>query len=192
MRWLLAIGLAQSVIFGQSISWGVRGGLPLTDAFAAAKQGQFGFEAIQNRYTLGPTLEVRLPFRLAVSFDILFKKLEYDRTESGVTRNVSTTQVEFPLLVKYRFGDGNLRPYLGAGPTFNRISGLRTGDPVEFVKRSAAGIAFAAGFEVKAALLRIAPEFRVTHRGSENFRHPVNALLKSRLSQVDFLIGVTF
>ncbi|MBM3814828.1 MAG: PorT family protein [Acidimicrobiia bacterium] len=189
---ILVLALAAPCLFGQAISWGVRAGVPITDAFATARSATRGFDQIPNRYTIGPTLEVRLPFRLGVSFDILYKKLEYDRTDAGVTRNVSVTQLEFPLLFKYRFGDGAVRPWLGAGPTFNRISGLSVRDPIEFVKRSSGGIAFGAGVELKALLVRINPELRVTHRGSENFSDPVGALLKSRVNQAEFLIGLTF
>jgi hypothetical protein len=51
---------------------------------------------------------------------------------------------------------------------------------------------FGGGLEVKLGILRITPEFRYTRWGSENFRDPVAALLRSNKNQGDFILGVTF
>jgi opacity protein-like surface antigen len=192
MRFLALFLITLSCAWGQALSWGVRGGVPITDAFDVARAGASTFRQVPKRYTAGPTLELRLPLGLGVSFDVLYKKLEYERTEAGVSQTVSATQWEFPLLFKYRFGAGGARPYLGAGPTFNRISGLSLRRPTEFINRSAGGIAFAAGFDLKAAILHVMPELRITRRGSQNFTDPLGALFKSRLNQAEFLIGITF
>ncbi len=192
-KWLVLLLGASHCLWGQSISWGLRAGTPLNDAYQIATSGSpIGFRSIPKHFTIGPTLEVRLPLKLAVSIDALYRKLEYQSTAGSVTTNRSSSQWEFPLLLKYRFGDGKVRPFVAAGPTFNRITGLAIDNPVEFVKNSAAGIVFAGGVELKAPVIRITPELRFTHWGSENFSHPVNALLKSNLNQAVFLVGITF
>ncbi|MBK5294317.1 MAG: PorT family protein [Acidobacteriia bacterium] len=192
LKWIILLSGFSHCLWGQALSWGLRAGTPLNDAFEVARSGTIGFQSIPKHFTIGPTLEVHLPFKLAVSIDALYRKLEYQSTNGSSTANQSASQWEFPLLLKYRFGDGNIRPFLAAGPTFNRITGLAVDNPVEFVKKSAAGIVFAGGIELKVPIIRITPELRFTHWGSENFSHPVNALLKSNLNQAVFLVGITF
>ena len=178
--------------FAQNISVGIRGGVPFTDAFSATKSAIGGFENVPKRYTIGPTLEIRLPFRLGISFDILYKNLAYRQATAAGTSEQSAKQFEFPLMLRYRFGAESIRPFVAGGPTFNKISAGAVRDPVQFVHSSTAGIVLGAGIEVKALLIRLTPEIRFTHRTAESFRDAVNAQLRSNLNQAEFLVGLTF
>lgn len=185
--------LAASAVFAQNISVGIRAGVPMTDAFDATVSATRGFDDIPKRFTIGPTLEVRLPLRLGVTFDILYKRLSYRQVEvDGLTFTHTSNMFEFPLMLRYRFGEGSLRPFVAGGPTFNHVSAGAVRDPVRFVKSSTAGIVLGAGVEVKALLIRITPELRYTHRGAENFVDAVGGLLKSNRQQAEFLVGLTF
>jgi hypothetical protein len=185
--------LAASVLAAQNISVGIRGGVPLTDAFDATRNAIGGFENIPKRYTIGPTFEVRLPMRLGITFDILYKRIAYEQIEvNNVVFTHTSNSWEFPIMLRYRFGEGNLRPFVAGGPTFDRISAGAVRDPVEFVKKSTAGIVLGAGVEVRALLIRVTPELRYTHRGAEHFVDAVGGLLKSNRQQAEFLVGLTF
>jgi hypothetical protein len=193
MKSLSLLVFAASILPAQNISVGIRGGVPLTDAFEATRSAVRGFENVPKRYTIGPTLEIRLPLRLGVTFDILYKRLSYEQIEvNDVVFTHTSSAWEFPIMLRYRFGDGNLRPFIAGGPTFDRISAGAVRDPVEFVKKSTTGVVLGAGVEVKALLIRVTPEFRYTHRGAEHFLDAVGGLLKSNRQQAEFLVGLTF
>jgi len=68
--------------FGQPVEFGVKGGIPLTEAF---ETGSFfliefgeGATSATRRYTIGPTVETRLPHGFGVEFDVLYKRLGFD------------------------------------------------------------------------------------------------------------------
>lgn len=54
------------------ISIGVKGGVPLNDAFNAATSGNASYFTNTKRYTIGPELDVNLPLGLAIEFDALY------------------------------------------------------------------------------------------------------------------------
>lgn len=54
-----------------------------------------------------------------------------------------------------------------------------------------AGFAIGAGLEFRTTHMRMAPEFRYTRWGWENFRDPGN-LFRSRDNQAEVLLGITF
>src|SRR5690349_18200579 len=87
-------------------SFGVKGGIPATDAFEASG----GFRQESKRYTVGPTVELGLPLRLGVEFDALYKRLGYsDTAEIFGTRSYTSFRAsswEFPLILKYHLTGG--------------------------------------------------------------------------------------
>jgi hypothetical protein len=137
---LYLLFMALPVATAQPFSFGVKGGIPLTDAFTfgSVSSGGIGVNASETyfsktkRYTVGPTIEFHLPAHLSMEFDALYKHLNYDRTDFEETpssgshgaaiRNV-LGRWEFPLLLKYRRWSNRLSPYIAAGPTLNYISG---------------------------------------------------------------------
>src|ERR1700682_3459291 len=103
---------------------------------------------------------------------------------------------------------GPVMPFVDAGASFRHSSGVRQvrhainaagqvfdttiDNATEFNKRNDVGFVFGGGVEFKLAWVRIAPEIRYARGGSENFRDPVNALLRTQRNQGDFLVGFTF
>src|SRR5262249_3651319 len=90
-------------------SVGVKGGVPLTDAV----EGSLGNRSEARRYTVGPMVEVRLPFSLGVEFNALYKRTGYSTIDGafGVTAigQVRANSGEFPMLMKY-YLPGRLLP----------------------------------------------------------------------------------
>jgi hypothetical protein len=128
-----------AALWAQPVSIGVKGGIPLTDAFTFSSVSSRGLLASSEtyfsktkRYTVGPTIEFHLPAHLSVEFDALYKHLNYDHTTFFQTpssgRSLLATQNalgrwEFPLSLKYKLSSHRLSPYVAAGPSLNYISG---------------------------------------------------------------------
>lgn len=164
--------LGAALLPAQSIGVGVKGGLPLTDTF---KLTGFGRQTIADgNWILGPMFEVRLPAGLGIELDALYRK-------STIAGGQQIGDWEFPLLGKFRFPGIVLRPTVGAGMMFQRLSEI-----TQFNNRK--GFILSGGVELKVPLIRIAPELRYTRfneqRTGTNFLNGTN--------QVDVLIGLTF
>lgn len=199
MKHFYVLLLLTAPLAAQNISLGFRGGVPFTDAFKTSGGPSFNYRSLRNPYTFGPNVEIRLPLRLGITFDVLYKRLGYEGEGSGATVDGRANQFEFPLMGKYRFKPGTWSPYVAAGPSFNRIAGVsRTvrnpGSvvaPEEFRNSSSGGFAFAGGIEAK-ALVRFTAELRMTRRGTKNFFSAASQLLESNLNQAEFLVGIHF
>ncbi len=195
--WMVATAAA-----AQPVSVGIRAGVPLTDAFRAARGGSLSYATDSKRYVIGPTLDLHLPFRTSVTFELLYRRLGYTSTTISAAPIETTTTAnlfEFPVMLKHRFNEGMARPYLAAGAAFNKLSGVKQlvggvlrGRPPELDKESTAGLVFAGGVELGALALRVSPELRYTYRNSAHFRDAVSGLLESNKNQFEFLIGLTF
>ncbi|MEZ5352590.1 MAG: hypothetical protein R2762_08130 [Bryobacteraceae bacterium] len=108
--------------------------------------------------------------------------------DNGQSRTGSLWQ--FPLMLRKKFGPGPAKPFLAAGASFSRLSGLAVRDPAEFVKSYTTGVVFGGGVEIKVPIIRITPEIRYTHRFEDQFR--VGNLINLRGNQLTMLVGVTF
>lgn len=159
----------------QIISVGVRGGVPLNDAFTAATNAMLPLST--DRFVIGPTIELHLPFGLGAEADALYR---------SYTVGGTVTQWEFPILATYHFHKIGpmFRPFVDVGPTFNHISA-----PANFSVKSAAGFALGAGVEAKALFIRVEPEIRWTHWGQVNFTYNT---VSSNQNELEFLVGLTF
>ncbi|MGH9664638.1 MAG: porin family protein, partial [Bryobacteraceae bacterium] len=196
----------------QPVSIGVKIGAPLSDAFNIAT-GSTTYTDNTHRYVVGPSLELRLPVHFSVEADALYKSFEYQSISNiGDTifhSSTSSGSWEFPILLKYRILPDLplIRPYLEAGPSFSRLSGVKnlfscTGSlcggaasgsttPSELNHNSNYGLTFGAGIDFHVILLHIAPEVRYTRWGFENFSS-VGGLLSSNQNQAEFLVGISF
>jgi hypothetical protein len=188
---LLSAGAFAQLPFGV----GVKAGVPLTDGFSKTQLAPNSFASSDSKnYIVGPMVELRLPFHLAVEADALYRPLNVTTTTTNGTTVTATTSSdfsswEFPILAKYRFGFPVVHPYIEAGPSFrttaNTISNLSNN-----------GVTLGAGVEVNALLLRIAPEFRYTHWSSDS-KSALTGLVtqtpfSSKQDQVEFLVGFSF
>ena len=216
MRLILLFLSATLAAFPQVLSVGVKGGVPLTDAFQANLTGNKNYFFNTKRYTVGPTVELHLPFRLGVEVDALYKRLDYNSTGGATFPNeilssrTTANSWEFPVLLKYRLFSGPVRPYLAGGAAFNYLSNLsQTTDllvtvapvhtittssrPSELANRFRPGVVMGGGVEVKALFLRVSPEVRYTHWGWPSFRELCcGASFRSNDNQAEFLLGISF
>ena len=189
------------------MSIGVKGGVPLTDAFNTLKGNEASYATNTKRYLVGPTFEFHLPLRFSIEFDALYRRLGYDYYQSGgtVTSGTVANSWQFPLLIKWAVLPGPVRPFLDGGASVQHVSGieqvssalravgLSSSRPAEFNASTDVGLTVGAGVEFRVGrYLRISPELRYTRWGSETFRDPVNALLTTNRNQGDFLLGITF
>ncbi|MGA2270541.1 MAG: outer membrane beta-barrel protein [Bryobacteraceae bacterium] len=211
MRPLFLLLFSAVSALAQPFSFGVKAGLPLTDFLNAAESQQFKFSTATNRYIVGPTAELHLPFGLGVEFDILYRRFDYNGNgtlASVVTSSSATGNAwEFPLLAKYRLPMKILHPYVDAGVSWDTLSGLTqtitntvlpnhtttttTSNPAELKTNTARGFVMGAGLDVKVLRIHLSPEIRYTRWGAQHFIDP-NGLLHSNQNQGEFLLGITF
>jgi hypothetical protein len=200
----------------QSLSFGVKAGVPATDAI----EGSFGSHAEAPRYTVGPTLELGLPFSFGVEVDALYRRTGYSTSDTvfGVTNltRVRANSWEFPILLKYYLpGVPLLRPYISGGYVGRRLFSV-SGQSHSFGRDSITGtiidqtlkldsrflvqddpthgVAIGGGLRLRLGPLKLAPEVRYTRwtgRPFEDFG-PRGFFVQSPENQVDFLVGLTF
>jgi opacity protein-like surface antigen len=207
---LMSIGAFSAC--AQPFSFGLRGGVPLTDLLDTASNPGLLFQSNTNRYIVGPSVELRLPFGLGVELDALYRHFDY--TGSGnlvdefVTSKTSAGDWEFPLLAKYRFPSKVVRPYVDGGIAWDTLMGLKqtvsntffpsgtvvtstASNPPELNKNTTEGFVIGAGIDVHLLLIHISPEVRYTRWGAQHFLSP-NGGLSSNQNQAEFLVGITF
>jgi opacity protein-like surface antigen len=192
--------------WAQLFSYGVRAGVPLNEFLDAAKSQQFAFNSTTDRFIVGPTAELHLPFGLGVEFDILYRRFDYNGsgTLAGVVTSNSATgnAWEFPLLAKYRFPTKMVHPYVDAGVAWDTLSGLKqaitrnslttsTSSPAELNTTATRGFVMGAGLSVKVLVIHLSPEIRFTRWGAQHFID-ANGLLHSNVNQGECLVGITF
>ena len=80
------------------------------------------------------------------------------RIQDGVPGFIRTPVVtfEFPVLAKYKFTLGRVRPFLEGGPSFRTAGNLNSADPSHF------GVNAGVGLETQWRSIRIAPKVRYT------------------------------
>src|SRR5437588_1175054 len=131
MRSLCLLLLIAAAAVAQPIGFGIKGGLPMNDFLTAAKSQTFRFDTTTNRYIVGPSIELRLPHGLGIELDVLYRHFGYSSFSSisGITTTVTDARTsgsawEFPLVGKYKFHKGLVSPYVEAGVSWDRLSGL--------------------------------------------------------------------
>ena len=210
MRSLLLCLFGSFAAFGQPISVGVKGGVPLTDFLETVSSGNVFVRSKTQRYIVGPTVELRLPAGFGVEFDALYRHFNYNATTSlaNAVTSIDTTANawEFPLLLKYRFPMKVVRPYVNAGVSWDKLSGLTqtvrrvvagvtgstsSSNPLELNQDTTRGFVMGAGIDIHALIIHISPEVRFTRWGAQHFIDP-GGLLHSNLNQAEFLVGITF
>src|SRR5258705_3480270 len=116
------------LVFAQPFSVGVKGGVPITDAFNSIQGQDASYFTNTKRYLIGPTVQVNLPLGLAVEVDALYKRLGFQYSANPATGTVTSQTVanswEFPILIKWAFPAEVIRPYVDAGASFRNISGV--------------------------------------------------------------------
>jgi hypothetical protein len=215
MKPLLLLLFSAFSVCAQPFSFGLRGGVPVTD-FLTTVQNPENFHTTTNRYIIGPTVEWRLPFGFGVELDALYRHLNYTSNgtllSNGILADVLVSKTsagawEFPLLAKYRLPSKLVRPYVDSGIAWDTLAGLTqtitdthipagnsttttTSNPQELHKNTTMGFVVGAGIDLHLLLSHISPEVRYTRWGAQHFLS--FDALQSDQNQVEFLVGITF
>jgi hypothetical protein len=122
-------GAVTTAASGQHLAVGVKGGVPLLDAFEGPtflsdlfNQQHYTFNT--KRYMAGPAVDVSLPLKLCFEANALYTRLDYDHDStsmSGVnvqppitityTSSTRANSWQFPLLLKKEIPVGRVRPF---------------------------------------------------------------------------------
>jgi opacity protein-like surface antigen len=216
MRPLLLLLLGAIPAFSQLVSFGVKAGVPLTDFINAASgdtpSGFIDFASHTNRYIVGATGELRLPFGLGIELDVLYRHFNYQSTQQITnlltSGNTTGNAFEFPLMGKYHFGKKVVSPFVDAGVSWDTLQGLTqtvtstvlgatgsssssTSSPSQLQNTTTRGFVTGAGLDFHFLLIHIQPEIRYTRWGAQHFLD-LSGLLHSNQNQAEFLVGVTF
>jgi hypothetical protein len=207
MRLLFPFVFGATTLCAQPISFGIKGGVPLTDSLKTTQEFPVNSSTANNRYVVGPMVELRLPFGLAVELDALYRRVNYNNSffsigDSMFSRTTGNAW-EFPLLAKYRFPSKVVRPYAEAGAAWDTLSGLTqtttsflfsgstvttTSSPPELHHTTTTGFVMGGGIDIHAIFIHVSPELRYTRWANQHFVGSV----ESNQNQVEFLIGLTF
>lgn len=183
VKTILCLLAGVSLAAAQPLGAGFKVGVPATDAFKVLPDPTLGvFTGESHRYTIGPYVELRLPDKLAIEVDALYRS--YDFRAAGV--GVSASSWEFPVLIKHRFAAGPVRPYFDAGVSFSRLSDIKLSS---LNHRSNYGVVVGGGLEFNLFLMKVSPEVRYTGWGFRTFD---GSQVQSTRNQVAVLVGFGF
>jgi len=126
---LIALNLLAQSAPSLSVSAGFKIGSPVNDP--SGRSSTFS-TYVQSRWTGGPTVELHLPWRFSVELNALHRSYRSNSSfpfrlapdvNAYTTANVHNTNAwDFPLLLKYRFQAGSIRPFVSAGHFWTRES----------------------------------------------------------------------
>lgn len=145
-----------------------------------------------RRLLIGPSFEFDLPRQLSLEIDALYRRISVAVKNSvegtpppfypvPQDREFNYITWEFPVLLKYGFRMGQMRPFFGAGPVFRRPQSLTTPSPY--------GAVAAVGTDVRWWRMRVSPGVRFVHWGRDRSTaadYPV------RRNQSEILVGFSF
>ena len=196
MRVLLLLCGFSFLAQGQHLlSAGIKGGVPLTDAYADITT--HGIDTLTHafsdskNYVIGPMVELNLPLGVSIEADALYRPLNLTIVNTIIPRSTFTNAAdinswEFPILGKYRFlHTPVVKPYAEAGPIFRHVAS-------EAAYLSKGGFALGVGVDFKLLLLKVSPEIRYSRWGGDKTPSPASINVPSRQNQAEFLIGVSF
>lgn len=208
----IALGLLLCQIAGlrnvhaQHISVGVVSGIPATESFDTGFIYRGSFDPTTARYILGPAVAVRLGNRFAAEFSALYQPFSFRQSTIILTPaswKTTGNLWQFPMLLKYRFPEGPIAPYITAGPSLQFVTNITESfvtivDPTPVVshpppdRRVIAGFAAGAGLGFSLGRLHISPEVRYTRWAAENFNFTQTNHVGTSLNQVQILIAFMF
>ena len=212
MRSFFLLLLSAAALAAQPFGFGVKAGLPMNDFLSTARSGHISYDSNTNRYIIGPSVELRLPFGLGIEFDALYRHFGFSSSGADILGNsfdarTTTGAWEFPLVAKYRFkGLPLIHPFVEAGVSWDHLSGVSqtltsivsnvtrtssTSNPAELHKDTVTGFVMGGGIDFKLLVIHVVPEVRYTRWGSQHFLD-LNGLLNSNQNQGEFLVGFKF
>jgi hypothetical protein len=179
---------------------GGRGGVPLTDSTNNLTSG-IGLPSFSQRYVVGPTLGLRLPFGFSVEGDALFHRQSLNFGQlSGVTvGSAHLDSWEFPAMLKFTAGHHVVAPVLGVGVSYRHINNFGNSFnaiPSYLLSGSSTpnsvGLVAGGGVRFKAGPVEITPEIRYTHWSGSGLTQSLLDILSINQNQAEVLVGFTF
>mgnify|MGYP001131218038 CR=1 FL=1 len=195
-------------VSGQPLYVGIKGGLLLTDStLSVGSPGRTGLTTYSlnlRRYSVGPSVEAGLPWRLRIESGFLYRRfddtaVDFKGPSWWTAYRSRGNRWEVPVVVKREWGANHVRPFLGAGGLWSRVPATDleverfydAAQPPLSVSRGEGASGNTGGWIVTGGLrfraagaLKITPEVRFT-------RHTSALWLPSR-NQVDFFLGLGF
>jgi len=180
VRLVLFLSVASTAL-AERPSFGVKVGVPVSAVCQAENLGSIGSaNSCADRYVIGPAVQIYILPRLSLDISALFTTVQLQGgarlpNTAAFSTQRNGTLWEFPIVPKYRFLKGDVSPFVGAGPTFRRITmdGQNTiiplttvpGQPLTSVTpitqtQWEAGLCLAAGIEFRTRAVRLTPEIR--------------------------------
>lgn len=161
----------------QSLSVGVLGGVPFTDAVSSVQTGTYSTIYKSSDFVVGPEVQVNLPASLRFEFDALYRPVSYQFSVplTGLAANVSASQWQFPLLVTYRFKTPVVKPFLEAGLEVDHLAGISqaatsiASGPGQVLHTTGVSVVLGGGVDVKIPFVRLSGELRLPARRSRRF-----------------------
>jgi hypothetical protein len=174
--------LGRRVSLGGMLGANLTGDLRTTPLHPETQPGAY-VTAGPRSFIYGPTVEVWLPHRVSVQVDALHRPisgaLEYPYDGRQIRSTSRGVTWVFPVLAKYRFALRGAEPFIALGPSFRMRQSYSESSPY--------GITAAAGVEIRAGPMRIAPAIRYTHWTPD--RRDYGGPLRN---QVEALVGLSF
>ncbi len=190
-------------VFGQAVTVGATGGVPVTDTFDTGGIHAGASSAQTIRYNVGPSVDFRLFGPVRAEIDALYQPFSF-RTfnEADVIPTYSHTTGslwQFPALIKVRIPTPVLKPFVDAGPSVELAtnvveSSYNLGFPSQIATQhpgpnAVAGFTAGGGFEFHLYRLVLAPELRYTHWFDQNFNFG-NPNLGTHQNEVQVLLSI--
>jgi hypothetical protein len=188
VRTLVLAFAAAAAASAQGFSFGAKLGLEALDAFSGVEAGGVEYRPSSAGYVFGGAVELRLPLRLGVEANLLYRPIGYSAVTPNAAIKQTATQWQFPILLKYRLRPGLVAPFAAGGISFQHLTGAPSAP--EAVETSATGAVFGAGLEGGFPLFRLSGELRYTRWGSSMFR--IAGADLSNQNQLELLVGVAF
>jgi hypothetical protein len=165
------------------IALGVIGGTTLFHDVPSVSTGNT-YASGSNAPLIGPAMDASLSNRFSIEADAIYHPIEVSRrsllANGEVINRFSGAEgrtFEFPVFGKYKFGAGQVRPFIEGGPSFRLLT----------ENSSLFGISAGGGLEVHLKALKIAPTLRFTHWGQQGYH---SAWAEVAVNQVEFLTAV--
>jgi opacity protein-like surface antigen len=175
------------VVLAQPVGFGLKLGVPLNNAFSGPSSGD-------GRFTIGPEVDLRLPFGLGVEADLLYNRYNFSSENLAVTANRSNSNSwEIPILLKYKLAQfGPVHPFVSGGFSFRTFQSVLRFNPKQINDANGTGFVLGAGVSLKLLLIRVSPEIRYTHWGIQNFQDASNILFHAGQNEGQLVVGFTF
>ena len=178
--------------YSQIFSFGVKVGVPVTTVYTTQQIPDGGASANEQRFTIGPTAEVHLPFHLSFEVDALWRQSSFSAVGAHLFESLDSAVNDWqvPLLAKYEMELGPIHPFIDGGIVYRHVSTSSSSVPPP-TNPNTAGVSVGGGVTLKLLHLRLSPEIRYTRWPTPAFSSAYIPVTSTN-NQADLLVGVTF